>query len=54
MNGELKELNPKFNETFLEVLKEIDIVWQAGIENNFEAGISFIEIKTVNGAIELF
>ena len=54
MNGELKDLNPKFNDTFSEVSKEIEIVWQGTMEGNFEAGINFIEIKTGDEIIELF
>ena len=54
MNGELKDLNPKFNDTFSEVSQEIEIVWQGTIEGNFDAGINFIEIKTGDEIIELF
>ena len=54
MNGELKDLNPKFNDTFLEVSQEIEIVWQGTMEGNFNAGINFIEIKTGDEIIELF
>ena len=54
MNGELKDLNPKFNDTFLEVSQEIEIVWQGTMEGNFDAGINFIEIKTGDEIIELF
>ena len=54
MNGELKDLNPKFNETFSEVSQEIEIVWQGTMEGNFDAGINFIEIKTGDEIIELF
>ena len=54
MNGELKDLNPKFNDTFSEVSQEIEIVWQGTIEGNFDAGINFIEIKTGGEIIELF
>ena len=54
MNGELKDLNPKFNDTFSEVSQEIEIVWQGTMEGNFEAGINFIEIKTGDEIIELF
>ena len=54
MNGELKDLNPKFNDTFSEVSQEIEIVWQGTIEGNFDAGINFIEIKTRGEIIELF
>jgi hypothetical protein len=54
MNGELKDLNPKFNDTFSEVSQEIEIVWQGTMEGNFDAGINFIEIKTGDEIIELF
>ena len=54
MNGELKDLNPKFNDTFLEVSQEIEIVWQGTMKGNFDAGINFIEIKTGDEIIELF
>ena len=54
MNGEFKDLNPKFNHTFSEVLKDINIVWQGNIVDNLEAGINFIEIETGDGTIELF
>jgi hypothetical protein len=54
MNGEFKDLNPKFNHTFSEVLKDINIVWQGNIVDNLEAGINFIEIETTDGTIELF
>jgi hypothetical protein len=54
MNGEFKDLNPKFNLTFSEVLKDINIVWQGNIVDNLEAGINFIEIETGDGTIELF
>ena len=54
MNGELKDLNPKFNDTFSEVSQEIEIVWQGTMEGNFDAGINFIEIKTGGEIIELF
>ena len=54
MNGELKDLNPKFNDTFSEVSQEIEIVWKGTMEGNFEAGINFIEIKTGKEIIELF
>jgi len=54
MNGEFKDLNPKFNHTFSEVLKNITIVWQGNIVDNLEAGINFVEIETADGTIELF
>ena len=54
MNGELKDLNPKFYDTFSEVSQEIEIVWQGTMEGNFDAGINFIEIKTGDEIIELF
>ena len=54
MNGELKDLNPKFNDTFSEVSQEIEIVWQGTMEGNFDVGINFIEIKTGDEIIELF
>ena len=54
MNGESKDLNPKFNDTFSEVSQEIEIVWQGTMEGNFDAGINFIEIKTGDEIIELF
>ena len=54
MNGELKDLNPKFNDTFSEVSQEIEIIWQGTMEGNFDAGINFIEIKTGDEIIELF
>ena len=54
MNGELKDLNPKFNDTFSEISQEIEIVWQGTMEGNLDAGINFIEIKTADEIIELF
>ncbi len=54
MNGELKDLNPKFKDTFSEVSQEIEIVWQGAMEGNFDEGINFIEIKTGDEIIELF
>jgi hypothetical protein len=54
MNGELKDLNPKFNDNFSEILQEIEIVWQGTMENNLDTGINFIEITTRDKTIELF
>ena len=54
MNGELKDLNPKFNETFSEILQEIEIVWQGTMESNLDSGINFIEIATGDKIVELF
>ena len=54
MNGELKDLNPKFIDSFSEVSQEIEIVWQGAMEVNFDEGINFIEIKTGDKIIELF
>jgi len=54
MNGELKDLNPKFNDTFSEILQEIEIVWQGTIESNLDTGINFVEITTEDKIIELF
>jgi hypothetical protein len=54
MNGELKDLNPKFNDTFSEILQEIEIVWQGTMESNLDTGINFVEIKTEDKIIELF
>jgi hypothetical protein len=54
MNGELKDLNPKFSDSFSEILQEIEIVWQGTMENNLDTGINFIEITTRDKTIELF
>jgi len=54
MNGELKDLNPKFNDTFSEILQEIEIVWQGTMESNLDTGINFVEITTEDKIIELF
>jgi len=50
----LKDLNPKFNDNFSEILQEIEIVWQGTMENNLDTGINFIEITTRDKTIELF
>jgi len=54
MNGELKDLNPKFSDSFSEILQEIEIVWQGTLESNLDTGINFIEITTRDKTIELF
>ena len=54
MNGELKDLNPKFNDTFSVILQEIEIVWQGTMESNLDTGINFVEITTEDKIIELF
>jgi hypothetical protein len=54
MNGDLKDLNPKFNDSFSEVLQETEIVWQGTTGTNLDEGINFIEIKIGNEIIKLF
>ena len=53
MNGDSKNLNPKFKETFLEISQSFEIIWEVTTENGTDPGINYIEVETEGKRLKL-